>query len=82
MTQCRNLPETRTEALRAWSVPVESDKTYKCGHPRVWENTWNVGLGEGVRCAECRRAINRRHYLKRTSGLVRRYKKEKIARCA
>ncbi len=32
---------------------------YPCGHPRTPENTQSVGIGNGVRCKECRRRIRR-----------------------
>lgn len=34
-------------------------EAWPCGHPRTPENTQTIGMGNGVRCRECRRAIAR-----------------------
>lgn len=41
-----------------------SAHVWPCGHPRTSENTRKVGVA-GVRCRECRKAIDKKDWLRR-----------------
>ena len=38
---------------------ADTSRSWPCGHPRTESNSQRVGVGNGVRCRECRRRIAR-----------------------